>query len=191
MLIPEATLHSTMNSRYILAFALVAFTGLATLLTSFTPPEKPIGLEALDGFVGTWVAVGEDGKPTELVMSDVRSTAGGSVLIETMFPGTENEMITMYYTREGHLMMTHYCGCTNHPILKASRGEAGALKFDCIGSGENFANCAKTPHMHDAVFHLNGDSFQSKWRMLDSGEFTHVGDFKLVRKPKKKVKVGK
>ena len=99
-----------MKNRHFLAFALLAFASLATLLTSRTPAAEKIGLDALDGFVGTWVAADENGKPTEQVMSVVRPTAGGSVLMETLFPGSEQEMITMYYTREGHLMLTHYCG---------------------------------------------------------------------------------
>lgn len=176
-----------MRTRYILAFCLAAFAGLATMLNSRTADNEKIGLDALKGFIGTWVAVDENGQPTDQVMSVVRSTAGGSALIETMFPGQEHEMITMYYTREGHLMLTHYCGCTNHPILKASRGENGALHFDCIGTGENFASCAKTPHMHDAVFKFDGNRLNSKWRMLENGEFTHVGDFSLIKlkeKPK-------
>ncbi len=178
-----------MKTRHILAFSLAAFLGLATLLNSLTPPTEKIGLDALKGFIGTWVAADADGNPTDQVMSIVRSTAGDSVLIETMFPGTDNEMITMYYTRKGHLMMTHYCGCTNHPILKAGRNEDGKLRFDCVGAGENFDSCALTPHMHDAVFELDGDRFTSKWRMLEKGEFTHVGEFKLVRvKEKAKAK---
>jgi hypothetical protein len=171
-----------MNTRHILVFALLAFASFATLLNSKTPADEKIGLDALDGFVGTWVAADENGKPTDVVMSVVRPTAGGSVLMETLFPGTENEMITMYYTREGHLMLTHYCGCTNHPIMKARRGQDGAVHFDCIGTGENFSSCEATPHMHDAVIRFDGDRIKSQWRMQEKGEITHVGDFDMIRR---------
>ena len=170
-----------MKNHHILAFALVATLGLSALLTSRPPVDEKIGLDAVKDLVGTWVAVDENGQPTDQVMSVIRPTAGGSVLIETMFPGSEHEMITMYYTREGHLMMTHYCGCTNHPILKASRGENGLLRFDCIGTGENFAHCASVPHMHDAEFQLTSTTLKSKWRMLDKGEFNHVGEFDMIK----------
>jgi hypothetical protein len=176
-----------MKTRHHLILGLIAILGLATLLsfktapTERTAPTEKIGLDALDGFVGTWVMANEKGEPTDQVMLVVRSTAGGSVLMETMMPGTPNEMVTMYYTTDGELMMTHYCGCTNHPILKASRADDGALRFDCVGPGENFAVCATTTHMHEAVYRLDGDKFDSTWRMLDNGVYTQASDFHHVR----------
>lgn len=170
-----------MNTTSKLLLAGVAFLGLGTLVTSLTPPEEKIGLEALDGFVGTWVVADEDGKPTDEVLSIVRSTASGSVLMETLFPGADHEMITMYYTKNDQLMLTHYCGCTNHPIMAASKDEEGNLRFDCIGKGENFDVCADTPHMHDAVIRRDGNKIHSTWRMLENGEVGHVADFHLVK----------
>lgn len=111
--------------------------------------------------VGTWVVADEEGKPTEEVISIVKSTAGGSVLHETLFPGAAHEMITLYYTKDDHLMLTHYCGCTNHPIMTASKDEEGNLRFDCIGRGENFDKCADTPHMHDAIIRRDGNRIHS------------------------------
>lgn len=170
-----------MQKRLILALLACAFLGTGTLLSSLTPTPEPLGLEALDGMVGTWVVADEEGKPTDEVISVVRSTAAGSVLMETLFPGQDHEMITMYYTSGDDLMLTHYCGCTNHPIMKASRDAEGVIHFDCIGRGENFASCANTTHMHDAILRFEGKRLHSTWTMLEDGKPGHVADFKLVR----------
>lgn len=172
-----------MKNRTILTLATCCFLGFGTLLTSRTPNPESVGLEALDGFIGTWVTADEEGKPTDEVVSVVRATASGSVLMETMFPGTDHEMITMYYTTGEDLMLTHYCGCTNHPIMRASKEADGALHFACIGRGENFAECATTQHMHDAVIRLDGDQVKSSWSMMEDGKPSHGADFNLVRLP--------
>lgn len=174
-----------MQSKHILSVAaLLAFVGLGTFLTSLTPPTEKIGLEAMESFVGTWVEADDDGKPTDKVMSIVVKTASGSVIMERLFPGTDDEMITMYYTENGELKLTHYCGCTNHPIMKAAHDAAGNLIFNCIGKGENFADCKTTTHMHDAIYRFDGkDKVHTTWRMMDGGEAGHIGDFHFVRKP--------
>ena len=164
--------------------ALLAFIGLGTFLTSLTPPNEKIGLDALDHFVGTWFAADEDGNPTEEVMSIVTRTASGSVLMERLFPDSEGEMVTMYYTEGDHLKLTHYCGCTNHPIMKAGHDAEGNLTFDCVGVGENFKECSATTHMHDGVYRFDGrDKVHTTWRMMEDGELGHVVDFHFVRQP--------
>ncbi len=174
---------NAMNQLSKLLLAGVAFVCLGTILSSLTQPQPDngVGLEALKGYVGTWVVTGEGGHPTEEVVSVVRATAGGSVLMETLFPGSDHEMITMYYVKDERLMLTHYCGCTNHPIMAASKDDEGNLRFDCIGRGENFDVCADTPHMHDAVIRRDGDKIHSTWRMFVDGEVDHVADFHLVK----------
>src|SRR6516165_9346322 len=52
---------------------------------------------ALKQLAGDWVEIGKDGRPTEKVISSMRVTAGGTAVQETLFPGTEKEMVTMYH----------------------------------------------------------------------------------------------
>src|SRR4051812_42253795 len=66
-------------------------------------------LEKLTKLVGTWVKADKDGKPTDEVVSVIKATAGGSVIQETLFPGSDHEMISMYNVDGADLVMTHYC----------------------------------------------------------------------------------
>lgn len=83
---------TAMNLLSKLLLASVAFVGIGTVLSSLTQPhpDNSVGMEALEGYVGTWVVAGEGGHPTDEVVSVVRATAGGSVLMETLFPGSDH-----------------------------------------------------------------------------------------------------
>lgn len=176
---------SIMNIKLLLpATALLSVLGMSTLLATAAPKSAGPGLDIMDRFIGTWVLADEEGNPTDEVMSEVRKTAGASVVMEVLMPGTPNEMITMYYMDGDQLKLTHYCACTNHPILAASINEEGDLRFDCTGTGENFAKCATTPHMHDAVYRFEGkDRVHTAWRMMDGGELGEPFEFHFVRQP--------
>ncbi len=54
-------------------------------------------LEAIKQLAGDWVEVGKDGKPTDRIVSSIRVTSAGSAVLETLFPGTDHEMVTMYH----------------------------------------------------------------------------------------------
>ena len=54
-------------------------------------------LDTMKKLVGEWVMVGKDGKPTDQVASSMRVTANGSAVVETLFPGTPHEMLSVYF----------------------------------------------------------------------------------------------
>lgn len=74
-------------------------------------------------------------------------TAGGAALAETMFPGTEHEMLTVYYVKDGALCMTHYCMLGNRPELVAAGPTSQAMSFECSEDG----CCGDEMHMHAAT----------------------------------------
>src|SRR5688500_18749339 len=82
-------------------------------------------LESLKQLAGDWVAVGKDGKPTGDVVATIKVTAAGTVVQETLFPGTEHEMVTMYHLDGEDLILTHYCAAGNQPRMKAEPAAAG------------------------------------------------------------------
>ena len=60
----------------------------------------------------------------EQVTNVFRVTAGGSAVEETVFPGTEQEMVTLYFVRDGRLQLTHYCMAGNQPHMLAQPAKA-------------------------------------------------------------------
>jgi hypothetical protein len=108
-----------------------------------TSPE----FERMKNLVGTWKGKTDIGQgPIDLVVS-YRLIAAGSVVEERTFAGTPNEMVTMYYDKEGKLALTHYCMMGNRPAMTLKSADAKALSFDFDGE----ACCIKADkesHMH-------------------------------------------
>ena len=148
------------------------------------PKATNAQLEQMKKLAGEWLVVGEDGKPTETVGATYRVTAAGSAVIETIFPGSEHEMITMYYLEGADLVLTHYCALGNQPHMKADPKSAeGTIAFRFAG-GTNI-DPAKDMHMHDAVFtFVDSDHLKTSWTMWADGKAGDAHVFAFVRKPR-------
>jgi hypothetical protein len=58
-------------------------------------------------------------------------TAGGSAVIEKIFPGTPNEMVSVYYDDDqGKLAMIHYCMMRNRPHFTLVESDKDTFKLD-------------------------------------------------------------
>jgi hypothetical protein len=137
-----------MNTKFhsIAATILLAASLFAT--AGETPAKKGSAeFERMKQLVGTWQGKVDIGQgPTDFTVS-YRLIAAGSVLEERTFAGTPNEMVTMYYDKEGKLALTHYCMLGNQPAMKLAAADAKTLSFDFDGAG----CCVKTDkeaHMH-------------------------------------------
>ena len=113
--------------------------GIAATANASNNPTTNAAFEKLKGLAGTWSAnmIEKDG---ELTTVEYRVTAGGSVVMETMFAGQPHEMINMYSVDGDALIATHYCSGQNQPVLKlnAAKSTADQLVFDFVKvSGTN------------------------------------------------------
>jgi hypothetical protein len=148
------------------------------------PPPTNAGLEKMKSLVGTWVAVGEDGKPTEQVMSVIKLTAGGSAVHETFFPGQPMEMVSVYTAEGSDVLMTHYCVLGNQPRMKASPSASDKqIKFEFAGGSNLDVN--KDKHMHAATLTLvDADTIELDGTAWENGAACKecCGKMKLARK---------
>ena len=86
--------------------------------------------ERMKTLVGTWKGKTDMGQgPIDMTLQ-YRLLAGGSVLEERVFAGTPNEMITMYYEKEGKLGLTHYCVMGTRPGMVLGSSDEKTLKFE-------------------------------------------------------------
>jgi hypothetical protein len=148
-----------------------------------TAPAHP-QLERIKKLAGTWVMADKDGKPTDQVASVYKVTAGGSAVMETIFPGTPMEMVSVYHLDKGDLVMTHYCMLGNQPKMKADPKSAkDTIKFDFAG-GTNF-DVNKDMHMHEGQLKFIDDNtieFSGAAWVNGKPAQDHCPTFKLVRK---------
>lgn len=138
------------------------------------------GFDALKKLVGDWTANGPDGKPME---TKFRLSAGGSVLVETLFPGRPEEMVTMYHMDGPDLILTHYCMLGNQPRLKAvSAKETKKLMFKSVG-GTNMK--PEDMHMGQAIItFIDDNNYEADWCSCTGGkpDENHHVSMKFTRK---------
>ena len=173
-------------------FGLAALLAIGALYAGGTPEEqaraaaaKPAAPDRLDRIrklAGDWVEVGEDGKPTGKVVTTYRMTAGGSAVEETLFRGSDHEMITLYHMDGEDLVLTHYCVTGNQPRMKAEKqSEPGKLVFRCAG-GTNMKS-ENDAHMHQAtILWKDDDHISSEWLEYKDGQLVMTAAFQLARR---------
>lgn len=100
-------------------------------------PEPPPDISSpelnrIKSLAGRWTSTTSMfGKKDEQVFTEYAITAGGSAVLETIFPGTPNEMVSVYYDDDqGKLAMTHYCMMRNRPFFSLVKSEKDKLILD-------------------------------------------------------------
>ena len=166
------------------SLALVAIVGACASPSSRPPtPEAEAAFAKLVALKGDWVSA-EPADPTHgAVAANYRVTAGGSAVIETLFPGQAEEMVSVYTCDGRGLAMTHYCTAGNQPQMVAGGLEGDALAFDFTG-GEGF-DPSSDMHMHRlTLIFVSPDELRSEWQGWIDGRAApeHTGRFHLVRK---------
>jgi len=138
--------------------------------------------ERLKALAGTWDGQAGDGQPNLPATVTYRVASGGSVVEETLFPGTPHEMVSMYHLADGRLVMTHYCSMGNQPRMrldeKASTPDRLVFAFD---GGTNF-DPAKDVHVHSGVIEWKGEVLHADWAAWGGGREAGHKVFELRRK---------
>ena len=145
------------------------------------PAAKASPLDQLKALAGTWAGPtrGADGKPEHTVT--YRVSSGGSAVVETLFPGTDHEMVDMYTMEGDDLVMTHYCAMGNQPHLRYKKDSAkGTMEFEFVNGGN--MKSRDEAHMDSMVLTLIYTyHIKSKWTALEHGQVTETVEFDLVR----------
>ena len=110
------------------------------------PKAGSAEFERMKTLVGTWTGKADMGHGLIDMTIQYRLLAGGSVLEERCFIDTPNEMVTMYYDKDGKLAMTHYCVFGNRPAMNLKSSDAKTISFDFDSTCG--INPKKESHMH-------------------------------------------
>ena len=145
------------------------------------PESAPHLLDRFKALAGDWSAEGLDGNSAPDATMHYEVTAGGSAVVETLFPGTPHEMRTVYVKDGDDVVLTHFCASGHHPRMRAKALNDGTLAFDYDGA-LNF-DPARDGHMHDATFTFVGpDEIRSRWSFWQGGKpAEHAADFHARR----------
>ena len=96
------------------------------------PDTSSAELNRIKALAGRWTSTTSMfGKKDEQVFTEYAISAGGSAVVETIFPGTPNEMVSVYYDDDnGRLAMTHYCMMRNRPYFSLVESDKDKIKLD-------------------------------------------------------------
>jgi hypothetical protein len=134
------------------------------------------------GLAGEWVAAedGEMAKKGDLV-ARYAVTAAGSAVVETVFPGSPHEMVTVYRAEGPDLVLTHYCIEGNQPRMRARA--ANGARFDFKFDGGTNIDPSRDRHMHSASVELVGDDeIRTVWTEIAEAKPVLVVKSHLLRK---------
>lgn len=137
-------------------------------------------LEKLKTLVGTWQGTTVmDGKEKPVSVT-YETSSNGSIVVETLFPGTPHEMVSVYYDENGKLGMTHYCAMSNQPHMTLEKSSDTEIDL-VFASGTNI-NPAKDGYMHDVSFEFkDNNSMVQEWTSFENGKEKEVSTFTFSR----------
>jgi len=143
--------------------------------------SMPKDFETLKKLVGTWEGTTTmNGKtmPAKVVYT---LTSGGTVVEEKLAPGTEHEMVSLYYKEGSSLAMTHYCAEGNHPEMKLKKADGKSIAFEMTTpTGVTSMN---EPHMHALTLTMaDNNSLKQEWTNFTGGKKAETAVFTFKRK---------
>jgi|GEM_PF-545681 len=144
------------------------------------PASTP--LDRFKAMVGDWNA-DLDGDGTSDAVVTYRLIANKSTVVETMFAGSDHEMITVFTMDGPDLVLTHYCALGNQPHLKATSIKPEAIAFEFVKGGN--MKSRDEAHMDAVTFVFEGpDRVTSKWSGYENGKSEEHVSFVMTRAPK-------
>ena len=155
--------------------------GLATSEEGHIPPYKGSpAFESMKKLAGSWEGMNVTGKKEEPAKVDYKVSSNGSTIIETLFPGTQYEMITVYHDTGDTLSMTHYCALGNQPQMDLVKADNTTLEFS-LGEAKHI-DVGKDGHMHGLILTLvDDDHLIHQWTMYEKGKEGKLTTLKLAR----------
>lgn len=170
------------TTRLIPLLALTAFfvAGLASAGDEKAAIDARAAFEKLKALEGSWIASAPDAGD-QTADHEIRVSAAGSVVMETMMAGTDHEMINMYHLDGDDLVVTHYCAGGNQPTMRLDLEKATATELPFVFTGGS--NLDTTDHhIHDAMLTLRDDgTVVSKWISVAGDEEGTPIEFVLRR----------
>ncbi|TAJ16964.1 MAG: hypothetical protein EPO68_10185 [Planctomycetota bacterium] len=142
---------------------------------------EPADFARLRALQGTWKGTASSTKgETFPVDVDYRLTGGGSAVVETLFRGTQHEMVTVYHCDGRDIVLTHYCAAGNQPRMRLATPGEKELVFEFDG-GTNF-DPKKDGHMHVGRLEIvDADHVRTRWSYYSGGKLDHDAQFDIAR----------
>ena len=147
---------------------------------SKAPYKGSSEFEQLKTLEGSWEGKGKMGSMEMPVTVEYKVTSNGSALVEKLFAGTPQEMVTVYTDRDSKVSLTHYCSIGNQPQMDLAK--QSGMRYEFVFSKKSNFNPKKEAHMHALTIDYDGqDRLVQQWDMYEKGRSTGVHGFEFKR----------
>lgn len=150
-----------------------------TRVVPVASPATAARFDAMKKLAGRWENTEtEPGQPP--AVCEFKVVAGGSVLVETMLPGTPYEMVNTYSMDGNDIVATHYCAMGNQPRMKLDGGSDTDFPF--VNTGVTNLHKAGGDSMLDVRIEMKGpDAYTATWRGRADGKIGEHAVFRMKR----------
>jgi len=157
-----------MKSFITAAFAVLCLSTFADAEECKVPPQTHTKeLEQLKSLEGKWEGTAGSGPKADKIEATFHVTAGGSAVVETLFPGSPHEMVSVYTDHGGKVSMTHYCMSGNQPKMDLTDAAPGELHFDLAKDSA----LEHEDHMHSLnIAFIDKDNIVENWSAVKDGK---------------------
>jgi hypothetical protein len=137
--------------------------------------------EKLKGLAGDWKGTIASKNHGPEVLVSYKVTGNGSAVVETQFPDTDHEMMTVYHLDGDQLVLTHYCALGNQPrMVMNNHSSENQIGFSFAG-GTNLEP-DQDRHVHNGVIRfVEHDYIENEWDVFHDGTKVDVNKFYLTR----------
>src|SRR6266852_7493101 len=108
--------------------------------------KMPASFDNVKALVGQWEGTTKMGDKDTPVTASYEMTAGGTAILERLFAGTPNEMVSVYHSDGTKVAMTHYCMLGNQPEMTLRKADKNMIVFEMASTSG--IKSAQEPHMH-------------------------------------------
>jgi hypothetical protein len=173
--------------RIILVAALLLAVASVVHSGESAPQKKPSppAMDRLRSLAGTWVTGPMEKFGNQPQTITFKVTANDSAVVETMFPGTDHEMVNVYHADgDKAVMVTHYCAMGIQPRMRLTSPEdARTMKF-------SFVDCTNLPsrdegHMDSIDLTLDGEKLTEDWSFYKDGKVADHTILELTKQDNK------
>ena len=162
---------------------MVAFLAAAGVVSGEMAQPSHTGskeFERMKSLSGVWTGTVSKAPTGQPVRVEYRVTAAGNAVVETLFPGSPHEMVSVYYDKNGMLCMTHYCAFGNRPYMTMKSHMDNMIELELAPGGEVDAD--RESHMHALKLTFGGeDKLTAEWTAFEAGKKSSVSTFTLTR----------
>jgi hypothetical protein len=154
-----------------------------------TPIAAKEAFAKLKTLKGAWDCKSEMKHHDETLKSESRViyklTGAGSALVETDFPDTGHEMVSVYHLDGDDLRMTHYCAAQNQPRFKLDREHSTLDKLVFVFDGGSNLNPDKDAYICGLTMNFEKDGrVVCNWDSKHEGKDAGTTVFQLSRPAK-------